>query len=84
MRNAYSRKYFCFLDEKLNEKLTEYQKRKSLEELADLLEIMKAVVKTHSYTWDRLTALYREKWENAENLKSVFYLKKFMTTDEVT
>ena len=35
--------YLEMLDEKLNEELAEYQESKSMEELADLLEVMKAV-----------------------------------------
>lgn len=38
------------LGQKLNEELAEYQKSKSLEELADLLEVMQAVVKAHGWT----------------------------------
>ena len=37
--------YLSLLDQKLNEELAEYQESKSLEELADLLEVMQAVVK---------------------------------------
>ena len=36
--------YLSLLDEKLNEELAEYQERKSLEELADLLEVIRSVV----------------------------------------
>ena len=35
--------YLQYLDQKLNEELAEYQADKSLEELADLLEVMYAV-----------------------------------------
>jgi len=35
--------YLVMLDQKLNEELAEYQESKSLEELADLLEVMAAV-----------------------------------------
>ncbi len=35
--------YITLLDQKLNEELTEYQESKSMEELADLLEVMSAV-----------------------------------------
>ena len=37
--------YLNLLDEKLNKELLEYQESKSLEELADLLEVVQAVVK---------------------------------------
>ena len=35
--------YMTLLDEKLNEELAEYQESKSMEELADLLEVIRAV-----------------------------------------
>lgn len=53
--------YIQALDEKLNEELAEYQQSKSLEELADLLEVMGAVVKARGYTWDDLTRVRKEK-----------------------
>ena len=34
------KEYLCLLDQKLNEELAEYQESKSLEEMADLLEVM--------------------------------------------
>ena len=53
--------YLRCLDEKLNEELAEYQESKSLEELADLLEVMMAVVKARGYTWEQLAALCEKK-----------------------
>ncbi len=49
--------YLRMLDEKLNEELQEYQQSKTLEELADLLEVMEATVKARGYTWEELIAL---------------------------
>lgn len=53
--------YIQALDAKLNEELAEYQQSKSLEELADLLEVMGAVVKARGFTWDDLTRVRKEK-----------------------
>ena len=53
--------YIQALDAKLSEELAEYQQSKSLEELADLLEVMGAVVKASGYTWDDLTRVRKEK-----------------------
>ena len=53
--------YIQALDAKLNEELAEYQQSKSLEELADLLEVMGAVLKARGYTWDDLTRVRKEK-----------------------
>ena len=53
--------YLALLDEKLGEELAEYQESKSLEELADLLEVMEAVVTARGYTWEQLQAVKTEK-----------------------
>ena len=53
--------YIQMVDEKLNEELAEYQESKSLEELADLLEVMEAAVKARGYTWEKLLAVRDEK-----------------------
>ena len=53
--------YIQALDKKLSEELAEYQQSKSLEELADLLEVMGAVVKARGYTWEDLTRVRKEK-----------------------
>lgn len=49
--------YLHLLDEKLNEELAEYQESKSLEELADLLEVIRAVVKARGWTLKELEEL---------------------------
>ncbi len=49
------------MDQKLNEELAEYQKSKSLEELADLLEVMQAVVKTRDWTLEELGQVRADK-----------------------
>ena len=54
-------RYLEMLDAKLNEELAEYQESKSLEELADLLEVMEAVVAARGYTWNQLQAVKTEK-----------------------
>lgn len=46
--------YISLLDQKLNEELAEYQESKSLEEMADLLEVMWAVVKARGWTLKEL------------------------------
>lgn len=68
--------YLRFLDEKLNEELAEYQESKSLEELADLLEVMGAVVKARGYTWEQLTTLRKEKREKRGGFEKRILLKE--------
>ncbi|MBO5078073.1 MAG: nucleoside triphosphate pyrophosphohydrolase [Oscillospiraceae bacterium] len=53
--------YIAKLDEKLSEELAEYQQSKDLEELADLLEVMEAVVKARGFTWQELLQVRDEK-----------------------
>lgn len=53
--------YIRLLDQKLNEELAEYQESKSLEELADLLEVMQAVVRACGWTLDELEQVRADK-----------------------
>lgn len=69
-------KYIAMLDEKLNEELAEYQESKSLEELADLLEVMGAVVKARGYSWDELTKVRKKKLEERGGFEKKILLKE--------
>ena len=53
--------YIRLLDQKLNEELAEYQESKSLEELADLLEVIQAVVRARGWTLDELEQVRADK-----------------------
>ena len=53
--------YLLLLDEKLGEELSEYRESGALEELADLLEVMEAVVTARGYTWQQLQDVKAEK-----------------------
>lgn len=55
--------YIEYLDQKLNEELAEYQQDKSIEELADLLEVMYAVVVARGYSVEELE---RKRLDKAE------------------
>ena len=46
--------YIDLLDQKLNEELAEYQESKSLEELADLLEMMQAAMKARNWMLEEM------------------------------
>ncbi len=69
-------KYIAMLDAKLTEELAEYQESKSLEELADLLEVMGAVVKARGYSWDELTKVRKKKLEERGGFEKRILLKK--------
>lgn len=53
--------YLVFLDQKLSEELAEYQESHSLEELADLLEVIQAVVKARGWKLEELEQMRAEK-----------------------
>lgn len=68
--------YLRLLDEKLNEELAEYQESKSLEELADLLEVMWAVVKARSWTIEQLEQVRAEKAAKRGGFEKKILLKE--------
>lgn len=53
--------YQEMLEKKLQEELNEYLESKQLEELADLLEVIHALIHSKGYTWAQLEALRQEK-----------------------
>ena len=71
--------YLRLLDEKLNEELAEYQQSKSLEELADLLEVLGAVVTARGYTWNQQTTLRKEKRDQRGGFEKRILLKEVQT-----
>ena len=67
--------YLDYLDQKLNEELAEYQADKSLEELADLLEVMYAVVEARGYSIEELESVRKAKAEKRGGFKKKLCLK---------
>ena len=67
--------YIQSLDQKLLEEMEEYQQSKSLEELADLLEVMNAVVQARGYTWEELVRAQEEKREKRGAFSQRIFLK---------
>lgn len=55
--------YLSMLDEKLNEEVAEYQESKSLEEIADILEVLRAIVLARGSTPAEVEALRTAKRE---------------------
>ena len=55
--------YLNMLDEKLNEELAEYQEDKSIEELADLLEVVRAVARARGSSIEEVEDIRRRKAE---------------------
>lgn len=55
--------YQLMLDAKLNEELSEYLQSKSLEELADLFEVIHAIVIAKGYSWKEFMDIRQKKLE---------------------
>lgn len=68
-------KYIEYLDRKLNEELAEYQADKSLEELADLLEVIYAVSVARGYSIDELERVRKQKAEKRGGFEKRLRLK---------
>lgn len=69
-------RYLQMLDAKLNEELAEYQESRSLEELADLLEVMRAVVKARGWNWEQLEQVRQEKAARRGGFEKKILLKE--------
>lgn len=68
--------YLRLLDEKLSEELAEYQESKSLEELADLLEVMQAVVRARGWTIEQLEQVRADKAAKRGGFEKKILLKE--------
>lgn len=73
--------YLAKLDEKLNEELAEYQESKSLEELADLLEVMRAVAAARSSSMDEVESIRRDKAAKRGGFEKKILLTEIITDD---
>ena len=73
--------YLSLLEEKLNEELAEYQQSKSLEELADLLEVMHAVLKARGWTWEELEQVRAKKAAKRGGFEKKILLKAVRETE---
>ena len=68
--------YIVELDRKLNEECAEYQEDKSIEELADMLEVMYAIAQARGYSIEELEQVRAEKAEKRGGFKDRIYLEK--------
>lgn len=64
------------LDAKLTEELSEYQESHSLKELADLLEVLRAVTAARGWTWEELERIYSEKAAKRGGFEKKIFLKE--------
>lgn len=55
--------YLSELDKKLNEEIAEYQADKSIEEIADVLEVIEAICKARGFTKEMILKIKNKKFE---------------------
>lgn len=70
-----SEEYLTELDRKLNEECAEYQADKSLEELADMLEVIYAITAARGYSLDDLEKVRAEKAEKRGAFRDRIFLE---------
>lgn len=70
------KEYLRLLDCKLDEELAEYQESKSLEELADLVEVIQAVAKARGWTMEELERVRTEKKAERGGFEKKILLKE--------
>ena len=68
--------YLKMLDEKLNEELAEYQEDKSMEELADLLEVMTAVAIARGSSIEEVEEIRKHKAEKRGGFEKKILLEE--------
>jgi predicted house-cleaning noncanonical NTP pyrophosphatase (MazG superfamily) len=73
--------YLAKLDEKLNEELSEYQESKSMEELADLLEVIRAVAAARGSSIKEVETIRRDKAAKRGGFEKKILLTEVITDD---
>ena len=68
--------YIRAIDAKLDEELAEYHKDQNLEELADLLEVIRAAAVARGYTIEQLEQVRAEKAAKRGGFEKKLYLKE--------
>ena len=74
-RTLSEEEYLAALDAKLQEELNEYQADKSMEELADLLEVMMAVAEARGHSFAEVEAIRREKAQKRGGFRERIFLE---------
>ena len=73
VRTLSDEEYLSELDRKLNEEVAEYQADKSLEEMADVLEVLFAICEARGHSVDELMAVRDKKREKRGGFRDKVY-----------
>ena len=76
------KEYIKALDKKLTEELKEYQESKSMEELADLLEVVRAVAKARGSSIEEVEKIREEKARRRGGFEKRILLEEVVEDDE--
>ena len=68
--------YLAELDRKLNEECTEYQSDKSIEEMADVLEVLYAIAEARGYSIEELEQVRAAKADKRGGFTERIFLEK--------
>ena len=80
-RSLSDAEYLAALDAKLQEELNEYQADKSMEELADLLEVIRAVAAARGSSIEEVEAIRRDKTAKRGGFEKKILLTEVITDD---
>lgn len=67
--------YIAALETKLNEEVAEYQADKNLEEMADVLEVLRALCVARGYTLDELEEMTEKKANDRGGFENKIFLE---------
>ena len=67
--------YILALETKLNEEVAEYQEDKNIEELADILEVIRALSLAKGYSLDELETVRKKKADERGGFKDQVFLE---------
>lgn len=73
VRTLSDEEYLSELDRKLNEEVAEYQAEKSLEEIADVLEVLLAICEARGHSVDELIEVRDKKREKRGGFRDKVY-----------
>ncbi len=73
VRTLSDEEYLSELDRKLNEEVAEYQADKSLEEMADILEVLLAICEARGHSVDELMEVRDKKREKRGGFRDKVY-----------
>lgn len=74
--------YAIELDKKLNEEVAEYQESKSLEEIADVLEVIHAILNARGIPMETVEQIRTAKFQNRGGFSSRIMLEEVTETEE--